>query len=619
VTDDGVGFRVWAPAHEEVAVVCDAGQFPLEGERGGYFSGVIKDARAGTRYKYRLGNAGEFPDPVSRFQPEGPHGPSEVIDPGAFVWTDSAWQGVPLERAVIYEMHIGTFTDEGSWRAATAVLPELKKTGITVIEVMPVAEFTGRFGWGYDGVQLFAPTRLYGRPDDFRHFVDTAHSLGMAVILDVVYNHLGADGNYLAAYSPTYFSNKYSTDWGDAINFDLRGCEPVREFFISNAGYWMQEYHLDGLRLDATQNIYDDSDPHILVEVARRVREAAPGRVTLLVGENEPQNTTLVRPEENGGYGLDALWNDDLHHSAVVALTGKSDAYYTDYSGSAQEFVSAAKFGFLYQGQRYKWQKKRRGTSTRGLKPSAFVTFIENHDQVANSAWGDRIHHVASPGKHRAMTAFILLGPGTPMLFQGQEFGSSRRFRYFADVPEKLCDLVREGRKEFLRQWRSIRTSEMSEAIEDPCTLQAFEQSKLDQSERERHLAIYSLHIDLLKLRREDPVFSNWSGVEFDGAVLTSEAFVLRAFGDGQSDRLLIVNLGRDLHLNPAPEPLLAPPADCQWNVLFSTDDPRYGGVGTAPLETEENWRIPGNAAVAMQPGPQAKPAAEPSRQGGEE
>ncbi len=314
------------------------------------------------RYGFRTDTAEKLlPDPASRFQPEGPHGPSEIIDPDTFRWTDQGWRGRPREELVIYEMHVGSFTPEGSWEAAARELPELAALGITCIELMPVADFPGRFGWGYDGVDLFAPTRLYGRPDEFRRFVDRAHAHGIAVILDVVYNHFGPDGNYLRCFSQSYFSDRYKNEWGDPINFDGPDSGPVREFFLANAGYWIDEYHLDGLRLDATQQIFDASDDHIMAAIVRQVREAASGRTTFIVGENEPQHARLVRPPERGGYGLDALCNDDFHHSAMVALTGRREAYYTDYRGAPGEFVAAAKYGFLYQGQRYVWQRQRRG------------------------------------------------------------------------------------------------------------------------------------------------------------------------------------------------------------------------------------------------------------------
>ena len=277
---------------------------------------------------------------------------------------------------------------------------------------------------------MFAPTRLYGKPDDFRRFVDDAHREGLAVILDVVYNHVGPDGAFFTAYAKAYFSTRYENEWGDPINFDGEGGKPVREFFVSNAVHWIDEYHLDGLRFDATQTIFDSSPEHILSEMARRTRAAASPRSIILVAENEAQTCRLVRPVEEGGYGLDAVWNDDYHHSALVALTGHREAYYTDYLGQPQEFVSAAKHGYLYQGQRYAWQQKNRGTPAWGLAPASFVSYLENHDQVANSLRGMRLHQLTSPGRYRALTTLTLLGPGTPMLFQGQEFASSKPFLY---------------------------------------------------------------------------------------------------------------------------------------------------------------------------------------------
>jgi maltooligosyltrehalose trehalohydrolase len=333
------------------------------------------------------------------------------------------------------------------------------------------------------------------------------------------------------------------------------------------------------------------------------VREAARGRATLIVAENEPQHTTLVRPAEQGGYGLDALWNDDFHHSVVVALTGRNEAYYSDYLGEPQEFISAVKWGYLYQGQRYKWQKQRRGTPALDLPPARFVTFIANHDQIANSGRGLRCAARTSPGRLRAMTALLLLGPGTPMLFQGQEFAASQPFFYFADHKPELARLVCKGRAKFLAQFPSLAQPEIQACLPDPADPMTFERCKLDHAERERHREIYALHRDLLKLRREDPAFRAQRPRGVDGAVLGRSAFVLRFFVDGGADRMLLVNLGRDLHLDPAPEPLLAPPAGKRWGILWSSEETCYGGQGTPPLDTEENWRMPGEAAVALAPG----------------
>ena len=605
IESGGVHFRVWAPRARGVDVVLESGATAvhLAAEPDGYHSGIVDTAAVGTRYRFRLDNGKLLPDPASRFQPDGPHGPSCVVDASTFDWTDGARGGVRLEGQVVYEMHIGTFTAEGTWQAATRELPELARVGITVIEVMPVADFPGRFGWGYDGVNLFAPTRLYGLPDDFRRFVDRAHAVGLGVILDVVYNHLGPDGNCLKEFSEHYFTDRYPNDWGDAINFDGEQAGPVREFFLANAAYWIEEYHLDGLRLDATQQIHDESPEHIVAAVARRVRAAAGVRATLLVAENEPQDTRLVRPVEAGGYGLDAVWNDDFHHSSVVALTGMNAAYYSDYLGRPQEFVSALKWGFLYQGQRYRWQKKRRGTPTFGLPPAAFVTFIQNHDQIANSARGHRRHLLTSPGRYKALTAIMLLGPGTPMLFQGQEFGASAPFLYFADHKPELARLVRRGRSDFLRQFPALATPEMQAALPDPADIGTFEKSKLDLSERERNVEMYALHLDLLAIRREDAVFGAQRLGGLDGAVLALEAFVIRYFGE--EDRLLLVNLGRELSIDPAPEPLLASPVGTRWKVRWSSEDPRYGGIGTPPIEGDDGgWHLPGESAVVMRPAP---------------
>ena len=608
--EGGAHFRVWAPCSKTARVdlwpTADSNKPPrrhveLEPEPGGYFSGYVPEAAPSQGYHIRL-EQGAYPDPASRFQPQGPHGRSQIVDPAAFAWTDNHWRGVSRAGQVIYELHVGTFTREGTWKAAIEQLPALADLGITVIELMPVAEFPGRFGWGYDGVSLFAPTRLYGTPDDFRAFVDRAHAAGLGVILDVVYNHLGPDGNYLKQFSPCYFTDRHKNEWGEPINFDGEQSGPVREFFLANAGYWIDEFHLDGLRLDATQQIFDASPEHILAAITRRVRAAARDRSAYLVAENEPQHTRLVRSLEEGGFGLDALWNDDFHHSAIVALTGHNEAYYTDYQGSPQEFISAVKWGYLFQGQHYRWQKKRRGTPALGVPPVQFINYIQNHDQVANSLRGFRLHQLTDPGRYKAMTALLLLGPGTPMLFQGQEFAASAPFYYFADHNSELANLVAQGRREFLSQFPSIAAPQCRHLLIAPESEHTFERGKLDFSERLKHQPIYQLHRDLLQLRREDPVFSQPRLRSVDGAVLGPEAFVLRFFGSRGDDRLLLVNLGLDLRLDSAPEPLLAPVEGCRWSVRWSTEDSQYGGCGMPPVETDDHWRIQGHAAVVLAP-----------------
>jgi maltooligosyltrehalose trehalohydrolase len=620
VEADGVNFRVWAPAARGVEVVLESGPgatsvVALDREDGGYFSATVRGAAAGTRYRFRLEGAERaLPDPASRFQPDGPHGPSEVVDPGAFAWSDAGWPGLALAGRVLYEMHVGTFTGEGTWAAAADELPELARLGVDVIAMMPVADFAGAFGWGYDGVDLFAPTRLYGRPDDLRRFVDRAHGLGLGVVLDVVYNHLGPDGNYLKAFAPDYFTDRYPNEWGEAVNFDGPGSPAVREFFVANAGYWIDEFHLDGLRLDATQQMYDTSPEHVVAAITRRVREAAGGRATLVIAENEPQHTRLLRRPAEGGYGVDAAWNDDFHHAAHVAVTGRREAYYSDYRGAPQELVSSIKRGYLYQGQRSAWQGGRRGTPALGLGTPRFVAYLQNHDQIANSARGQRLHAVTSPGRYRAVTALLLLGPGTPLLFQGQEFAASTPFLYFADHAPELARLVRRGRADFLAQFPAIATREVREVLADPAARETFAACVLDRSERRRHAEAYALHQDLLRLRRDDPVFRAQGAYGVDGAVLGAEAFVLRFFGRAGDDRLLLVNLGDDLVLEPAPEPLLAPPAGRCWTVSWSSEHPRYGGGGALPLDAQGRWRLAAHFACVAAPAP--APADEASGRG---
>ena len=598
----GVDFRLWAPLCHEVAVEIE-GLDPALMTPGadGYFSCRVRQARAGMRYRFRLDSDDKaLPDPAARFQPEGPHGPSQIVDPDSFAWSDRAWRGIAREQLVVYELHVGTFTPAGDWQSAARELPALAGLGITCVELMPVAEFPGRFGWGYDGVNLFAPTRLYGAPDDFRRFVDQAHALGIAVILDVVYNHLGPDGNYLKSFSAAYFTDRYLNEWGEAVNFDGADAGPVREFFLANAGYWIDEYHFDGLRLDATQQIFDASPDHILTAIGRAVREAASGgRTTFVCSENEAQTARLVRNMEAGGYGLDALWNDDFHHAALVALTGKNEAYYSDFTGRSSELAATAKHGFLFQGQRSAWQNQPRGTPAFDLAPSRFVIYLQNHDQVANSGAGLRGHQLASPGAWRAMTAYLLLSPGIPLLFQGQEFAASSPFLFFADHPGELGRLVHKGRGEFLAQFPSLAGAEMQSRLTDPGDPRTFRNCVLDQSEREQNREAVALHRDLLALRRD--VLGDGPR-RVDAAPLGETAWALRYFAENGRDRLLIVNLGGDQTLETVAEPLLAPIEGRSWRAVWSSEDPAYGGAGVSGPAPEGVWRLPGQAAIALAP-----------------
>jgi len=623
VSENETHFRVWAPKANVLEVVLESSAdgraertlHSLARERDGYFSGTVR-CGAGTHYRFRLNGSEDFhPDPASRFQPEGPHGSSSVVDPFAFKWTDANWRGVKLAGQVIYEFHVGTFAPDGTWRAAAEKLELLKSDGITLLEMMPIADFPGRFGWGYDGVDLFAPSHLYGTPEDLRAFIDRAHALGLGVILDVVYNHFGPDGNYLRVYSDDYMNRERENEWGESINFDGKNCGPVREFFITNGRYWIEEFHFDGFRFDATQSIFDNSQEYIVGAIGRAAREAAGKRPILLFAENELQRAKLIRTRKQGGDDLDGVWNDDWHHAATVALTGRNEAYYSDYLGCPQEFIAAAKYGYLYQGQPYSWQEAPRGHPSLDLKPEAFVSFLENHDQVSNSATGDRLRLQTSPGRYRAMTALLLLGPWTPLLFQGEEFGASSPFLYFSEVgDEKLREAVKKGRFEFLAQFPSAASEGVQATLAVPYEIETFRRCKLDWSEREKNGALSNLHRDLIKLRREDSRLCRQSKGGIDGAVLRSESFVLRYFGEANDDRLLVVNLGSREELTPVPEPLLAPPADCTWEILWTSESRRYGGPGVVNIDPDEKWVLPAESALVFRPRRRTQPRKQPKR-----
>ena len=612
--DGSTHFRVWAPQPRQIELQIEGnGRAPyhvaLEKEDDGYYSVLVDGAGSGTRYRYVV-DGDALPDPASRYQPEGPFGPSEVVDPAAFQWEHSLPAGIQLAGQVIYEMHVGTFSSGGTWRSAIEKLPLLVDSGITTLELMPVSDFPGRFGWGYDGVFPYAPAHQYGGPDDFRAFIDAAHGVGLGVILDVVYNHLGPDGCVFGRYATAYYSSSYSNEWGDALNFDGPDARPVRDYFASNAAYWIDEFQLDGLRLDATQTIHDRSRRHIIGEIGCRARAAARGRMILLVAESETQTVRLVRPIDAGGDGLDALWNDDFHHSAIVALTGKREAYFSDHYGTPQELISAAKRGYLFQGQRYAWQMQRRGTRADGVPAPAFVTYLENHDQVANVGDGSRVRFYTSPGRYRAMTALMLLMPGTPMLFQGQEFGAASPFLYFADHNPELSRAVQKGRAEFMTQFPSLTSGASQARLPAPHDPQTFERCKLNWDERAANAHFVALHRDLLAMRRDDAAFRAQDAAVMDGAVLGAELFVLR-FGAArpEDERLLWVNLGLDVDRGSFAEPLVAPPDGYAWDVRWSSGDPAYGGFGTPPVVTDTGWRIPGHAAVVLRPVPDKRSA----------
>jgi maltooligosyltrehalose trehalohydrolase len=608
--DGRVSFRVWAPKAKRMHVVLatDSKSQPteelrLQEEGDGHFSLLTDRAKVGMCYGFKLDRGQRIlPDPASRFQPDGPAGLSQIVDPRSFQWSDEDWKGVGPRGQVIYEMHVGTFTKEGTYAAIVQQFAELARIGITMIELMPVADFPGRFGWGYDGVSMFAPTRLYGQPDDLRRFVDEAHRAGLAVILDVVYNHFGNVDNYLGEFSDNFRSKRYKNEWAAAINFDDADSKPVREFFEANARYWIEEFHFDGYRYDATHAIHDASQDHILAAINRVARKTAGERGIYLVAENAIGEARTVRPASEGGFDMNAVWNDDFHHAARVRVTGSNAGYYSDYNGSPEELAAALKHGFIYQGQWAVWTHHARGTPTTGLPATAFVNFIQNHDQVSNSQTGQRVHELTSPGRYRAITALWLLAPQTPLFFQGQEFAASTPFLYFADYSGDMAKAVRRGRAEFLSQFPASSTPEAKRELADPCDLATMERCILDFTERNKHRPIYDLHIDLLKLRREDPVFRQERSEALETAILSPDCLAVRYQGAGDDARLLLANFGSDLHLKILSQPLLAPPPDSEWELLWHSNALPYGGPGVVPIEAEEGWTIAGESTMVLQP-----------------
>jgi maltooligosyltrehalose trehalohydrolase len=598
--EGGTRFRVWAPNAGRAEVLVVRADGPAEAhdlapEGDGYFAGFVAGAGTGTRYMYRLEGEEPRPDPASRSQPEGVHGPSEVLDP-AFAWSDAGWRGVLLDELVVYELHVGTATETGTFEALIERLDDIRALGATAVELMPVADFPGERNWGYDGVALFAPARAYGGALGLKRLVDAAHARGLAVILDVVYNHLGPDGNYLRVFSRDYFTERHKTPWGDALNFDGPNSAAVRAFFIANACYWAHEYHLDGLRLDATHAILDDSPVHILAEIAARVRDSLPeGREFLLIAENEDNDPNVVRrPADppsssaggpsSGGWGLDAVWADDFHHQVRVALTGEREGYYADYGGSATDLAETLRRGWFFTGQLSPHLEKPRGAPADDLPPPAFVHCVQNHDQVGNRALGDRLNHAVGLDAYRAASALLLLSPYTPLIWMGQEWAASSPFQFFTDHNPELGRLVTEGRRAEFGGFAAFAGQE----VPDPQDEGTFLRSKLRWEEREQppHAGILLLHRDLLALRRTVPALRAHGRETFQVAEVGPAAVALRRSDPASGDAaLLVVNLGGALSLELGAMPETARPAGQTWELSLSSEDRRYGGGGGAALD----------------------------------
>ena len=590
IPHQGVHYRVWAPEKKtvEVFVFAEDGSvlrsLPLTGNADGFFHGDDPEGKPCDLYKFRLdGDEGQtFPDPASRFQPQGVHGPSQVREPVNYPWLhDDKRHAVKLDDLVIYELHVGTFTPEGTFRTTIEKLDDLKELGITAIELMPLADFPGRWNWGYDGVFLYAPTRAYGEPDDLRALVDAAHARGISVILDAVYNHLGPDGAYLGAYTKNYFNPKHKTPWGDALNFDGPMNAPVREYFLGNPIYWMEEFHIDGFRLDAIHAIVDDTDHHVLCDIAAAIHE----RGGFVFAEDDRNAALLATPQAEGGTGLDGLWADDFHHEVRVALTGEQESYLKDFTGSAEDLAETLANGWFYRGQESRNHGKARGTPCDQLPPHAFCYCISNHDQVGNRAFGERLSVACSREGYRAASALLCLAPYTPLIFQGQEWAASTPFLYFTDHNEELGRLVTEGRRKEFAGFAAFAHGESTSKIPDPQAESTFNASKLkwDEANGGVHAQTRLLYKEALRLRGEEPALrrranrADWQAVALGGET------VALVYTEPQAGEMCMVvcNLTGggvgEMGIDEGP----------RFELIFSTNEARFGGDGRTAFRAE--------------------------------
>lgn len=593
----GVRFKVWAPHAKEVTVAITSPHerlLALTPSRSGYCEGFAEGLAAGSRYRYVLDRDKTRPDPASRFQPDGVHGPSAVVDPHEFRWTDHDWRGLALQDYVIYELHVGTFTEAGTFDAIIPQLQYLKQdVGITALELMPVAQFPGARNWGYDGAYPFAPQNSYGGPAGLKRLIDACHAQGLAIVLDVVYNHLGPEGNYLSDYGP-YFTDRYRTPWGQAINYDGHDSDPVRRYFIGNALYWITEYHVDALRLDAIHGIYDFGAKHLLQDLAEAVHDEAAllRRPVHVIAESDLNDTRVIKPSTFGGYGCDAQWNDDFHHALRVVLTKENRGYYQDFTGMA-DLVQAINQGFVYTGRYSEFRRRRHGHSSELIRPSQFVVYSQNHDQVGNRADGERLSTRLSLEALKAAAALVLLSPNVPLLFMGEEYGERAPFLYFIDHSDPgLVEAVRKGRQEEFAHfgWRE-------EDIPDPSAWSSFERSRVHPGPQKdaRSVSLLRWYRALIGLRKRFPVLGTgkngphhdalWS--EADGQVVTLHRWVTQG-----PEALLLIGL------NDAPRPLTLRRPVGSWRLQLNGDDHEFGGSGKCELPPSLDIRESGQAIV---------------------
>jgi len=584
----GVSFRIWADKKREVslAILADDGsilrELPLSDESEGYRSVLDPASGAGTLYKYRI-DGDLFPDLASRFQPKGVHGPSQVVDGRSFAWTDSDWNPPKLQEFVVYELHVGTFTPDGKYTSIIERFDHLKKTGINAIELMPIADFAGDRNWGYDCVSIYAPSRVYGTPDELRILVDAAHQAGLAILLDVVYNHLGPDGNYMSVYSDKYFNAAHHTPWGAAFNLDGAEAGPVRSFFAENPIYWAKEFHVDGFRLDATHAIPDESPKHLIQEIAETVQALG----SFVICEDPRNERKLVLSREQGGYGCDAVWADDFHHVVRVQLTKENEGYMGYFKGTMKELVKTLRMGWLFTGELQK-DGIRRGTKPSNIEPEHFVHCISNHDQVGNRAFGDRLNQIVSPASYRAASALLLTGPYTPMLFMGQEWAASSPFLYFTHHHDELGKGVTEGRRKEFAEFSDFRDPEKRDRIPDPQALRSFADSKLiwaevEQSSYRETLALYR---DFLRFRRTE--LSDRRRRRWRMAQVSNTAIALRYRRGRAGDMLILVQLLANDSRIELESTLLQPKAGRTWRTGLSSNEQIYGGDRPAYFDPEK-------------------------------
>ena len=581
-SQDGVRFRIWSPAARTLQLQIQrgpaAGTYPLSRNADGLFETWVKGASAGDRYAYVIDDRETLPDPASRYQPDGVHAASEIVAPGTFRWTDTRSRRRPLRDLIVYELHIGTFTPEGTFKAAQQRLPYLRDLGITALEIMPVADFAGDRNWGYDGVALFAPARVYGSPDDLRRLIDAAHGYGLAVILDVVYNHLGPEGAYLPRFSPTYLTDRHHTPWGGAVNLDSPGSEYVRRFIVDNAVHWVREYHVDGLRLDATHALIDDTTPNILQELVAGVRAAAAPDF-VIHAEDHRNQAAMIEDIARRGWGLDGVWADDFHHIVRRLTAGDAHGYFADFQGTTSELAAVIRQGWLYTGQYSKNMKHARGTDPSGVPMHRFVICIQNHDQVGNRAMGDRLHHTVAPEAWRTASVVLLMAPMTPLLFMGQEWAASSPFQYFTDLEPGLGKLVTEGRRKEFAEFPEFSDEHARERIPDPQSEATFANSKLrwDEQAAGLHGRSLALYRALIALRRDHHALSGDERTAGDAVAPDAQTLVVRR-ADADDTFWIVARFtrGGEVDLGAAAAAMGADVRDANIHVVLDTEHAEY-------------------------------------------